>query len=142
MGSGSLHKLWLKIAALAIGLGGPVLTLSTMPAYSGPARYALDLLTWPLDGFPSYQSQEMWFLSAVTGGVLVGWGVMMWCLSIWLYDLAPEAVRKTYVASILCWFVFDSLGSITSGYWPNAVWNVLFLIVLVGPMWRPAREAG
>ena len=135
------HKFWLKISALIIGGFGPFLTLGTMPAFNEPARWGLDLLTWPLDGFPSYEAPEMWFLSALTGGFLVGWGVMVWCLSIWIYDLAPELVRRTLMTSVLSWFLLDSLGSITSGNWPNALWNVLVLLLIIGPMWRPASPS-
>lgn len=140
MATHATHKFWLKVSGLAIGAFGPVLTLSTLPAFNEPARWSLDLLTWPLDGFPSYESPEIWFLAALTGGFLVGWGVMVWCLSIWVYDLAPEPVRRTLVVSVCSWFVLDSLGSITSGNWPNAIWNILVLLLIVGPLWRPATD--
>ena len=59
-------------------------------------------------------------LSAVTfgvaGGFLLGWGVMLWCLSTWVYDAAPEAVRRSVVTGVLSWFCLDSAGSIASGY--------------------------
>lgn len=138
MSTHATHKFWLKISALVIGGFGPILTLGTMPMFNEPARWGLDVLTWPIDGFPSYQAPEMWFLSALTGGFLVGWGVMVWCLSLWVYDAAPEAVRRTLMISGLCWFTFDSFGSIASGHWPNALWNVLFLLFAIGPMWWPA----
>ncbi|WP_342076002.1 hypothetical protein [Yoonia sp. SS1-5] len=140
MATQTTHKFWLKISALTIASFGPILTLATMPAFNEPARWSLDLLTWPLDGFPSYDAPEIWFLSALTGGFLVGWGVMVWCLSIWVYDLAPEPVRKTLLTSALAWFCLDSLGSITSGNWPNVLWNILFLFLAVGPLWRPATD--
>ena len=63
---------------------------------------------------------------------------MVWMLSTRLYDHAPEGVRQTLVVSALAWFVIDSLGSITAGQWPNACWNVLVLLLVVGPLWRPA----
>lgn len=140
MATRATHKFWLKVSAVTIGFFGPALTLGTIPAFSEPARWGLDLLSWPLDGFPSYEAPEMWFLSALTGGFLIGWGVMVWCLSIWVYDFAPEAVRKSLVASVCAWFVFDSIGSVTSGNWPNAVWNILVLLIVIGPMWRPAND--
>ena len=77
--------------------------------------------------------------SALTGGFLLGWGVMIWLLSIWVYDKAPEAVRKTVLIGILTWFVFDSSGSIASGNVSNALFNVLVLLLAVGPLWRPAQ---
>ena len=82
--STQLHKTWLKFSAIVIGFFGPVLFLGTMPEYSALARLGLDILTWPIDGFPSYESSEIRFLSALTGGFLVGWGVTVWCLSIWV----------------------------------------------------------
>lgn len=139
MASQATHKMWMRVSALVIAGFGPFLTLGTMPAFNEPARWGLDLLTWPLDGFPSYEAPEIWFLSALTGGFLVGWGVMVWCLSIWVYDAAPEAVRRTLLVSVGFWFVLDSIGSITSGNWPNALWNILVLLLIVGPMWRPAE---
>ncbi|MEZ4735448.1 MAG: hypothetical protein R3E79_50795 [Caldilineaceae bacterium] len=73
------------------------------------------------------------------GGFLFGWGVMIWCLRAWVYDLAPEAVRRTVLTSLLAWFVLDSAGSIASGTPSNAFFNVIVLLLAVGPLWRPAK---
>ncbi len=139
MASHAVHKRWLKVSALVIGFFGPALTLGTIPATNELARLGLDILTWPVDGFPSYGSEEIRFLSALTGGFLVGWGVTIWVLSSLVYDAAPEAVRRSVLFGALAWFFVDSFGSITSGHWPNALWNVLVLLMVVGPMWRPAE---
>ena len=111
-----------------------------MPEFNELARLGLDILAWPIDGFPSFESKEIWFLSALTGGFLLGWGATVWCLSIWVYDQAPEGVRQSLVVGACSWFALDSLGSITSGNPINAVFNVLVLILIVGPMWRPASD--
>ncbi len=134
-----LHKFWLIITALVVGSFGPVFFLGTMGATAEPARWTLDLLSWPLDGAQTYASPDTRFLSALTGGFLLGWGVMIWCLRIWLYDLAPEAVRRTVLAGILAWFILDSAGSIASGNASNAFFNIIVLLLAVGPMWRPAK---
>ncbi len=139
--SQQFHKSWLKVSAIVIAFFGPVLFFGTMPASNELARLGLDILAWPIDGFPSFESQEIWFLSALTGGFLLGWGVTVWCLSIWVYDQAPEGVRKSLVVGACSWFFLDSLGSITSGHSMNAVFNVFVLLLIVGPMWRPARES-
>lgn len=135
-----LHKTWLKVAALVVGSFGPVFFLGTMQATSEPARFTLDLLGWPLDGATTWSSPDTRFLSALTGGFLLGWGVMIWCLGTWVYDLAPEAVRKSVLAGVLAWFCLDSAGSITSGNPSNALFNIAILLIAVGPLWRPARS--
>ena len=136
----AFHKFWLKVTAIVVGSFGPVFFLGTMAATSEPARLTLDILSWPVDGAQTYASPDTRFLSALTGGFLLGWGVMIWCLSAWVYDKAPEAVRRTVLAGVLSWFVLDSAGSIASGNASNALFNVLVLLIAVGPLWRPAQD--
>lgn len=138
--SRSLHKLWLKVAAVVVGSFGPVFFLGTMPETMEPARLTLDLLSWPVDGATTYDSPDTRFLSALTGGFLLGWGVTLWCLSAWVYDLAPEPVRKAVLTGICSWFVLDSAGSIASGNESNALFNVAVLLIAAGPLWFPARD--
>lgn len=138
--SRAFHKLWLKVAAVVIGIGGPIFTLGSMEQTMEPARLTLDILSWPLDGATTYEHPDTRFLSALTGGFLMGWGVMVWMLSAYVYDLAPEGVRKSLLAGALAWFLTDSAGSIASGNASNAVFNMIVLLLVVGPMWRPARD--
>ncbi|WP_129677952.1 hypothetical protein [Candidatus Chloroploca sp. Khr17] len=137
--SHKVHKFWLKVTAFIVGSFGPVFFLGTMAFTSEPARLSLDLLSWPIDGMQTYTSPDTQFLSALTGGFLFGWGVMIWCLSAWVYDAAPEAVRRTVLAGLLAWFALDSAGSLASGHPSNVLFNVLVLLLAVGPLWRPAQ---
>ncbi len=136
----SFHKFWLKITAFVVGSFGPIFFLGTMLTTSEPARLTLDLLSFPLDGVQNYEAPTTRFLSALTGGFLMGWGVMIWCLSVWVYDKAPEEVRKTVLIGTLAWFVLDSAGSIASGNASNALFNVLVLLLAVGPLWKSANK--
>lgn len=138
--SQQFHRFWLKITAIVIGSFAPVFFLGTMLSTSEPARITLDLLSWPIDGASSYASPDTRFLSALTGGFLFGWGMMVWFLSTWVYDKAPEPTRKAVLIGVLSWFVLDSAGSIASGNASNAVINILVLFVAVGPLWRPAKS--
>ena len=136
----NFHKHWLKVTAVVIGSFGPVFFLGTMLATAGPARWTLDLLSWPIDGVQSFMDPTTRFLSALTGGFLFGWGIMVWCLSVWVYEKAPEQVRKSVLAGTLAWFVLDSTGSIASGNASNALFNCIILIIAVGPLWLPAKN--
>ena len=139
MMSQSFHKFWLKITAIVVGSFGPIFFLGSMPETMEPARWTLDLLSWPLDGATSYASADTRFLSALTGGFLLGWGLTIWCRSIWVYDAAPEGVRKSVVTGAVAWFLLDSAGSAASGNASNVLFNTLILMIVVGPLWRAAR---
>lgn len=134
------HKAWMKVTALVVGSFGPVFFLGTMAPTLEPARLTLDILSWPLDGATTYASPDTRFLSALTGGFLMGWGVTIWHLSSSVYDAAPEGVRRTVLAGVLAWFLLDSAGSIASGNPSNALFNVAVLLLAVGPLWRPASS--
>jgi hypothetical protein len=134
------HKFWLRIAAIVVGSFGPIFFLGTMPVTSELARLTLDILSWPLDGGTLWTSPDTRFLSALTGGFLLGWGVTIWCLATWVYDSAPEGVRKTVLVGLLSWFCLDSAGSIASGNASNALINIIVLLLAVGPLWWPARD--
>ena len=134
------HKFWLVITAVVIGSFGPIFMLGAMEPTSGLARWTLDLLSWPLDGLQTYTDPTTQFLSALTGGFLFGWGVMVWGLRRWVYDAAPEGVRKAVLTGVLAWFLLDSLGSVLSGNPSNAFFNIIVLLISVGPMWLPASD--
>jgi len=133
------HKDWLKVTSLVVGSAAPILFLGSMEATMEPARLMIDLISWPL-GSVTYADPDTRFLSAMSGGFLLGWAVMIWCLRAWVYDSAPEGVRKSVLVGVLAWFVLDSAGSIASGNAANIVFNIVVLVIAVGPLWRPARE--
>lgn len=133
------HKSYLKFTAIVVGSFGPIFFLGTMLATSEPARWSLDLLSWPIDGLQNYEAPTTRFLSALTGGFLFGWGVMIWLLQKWVYDATPEGVRKAVVGGVLAWFCLDSAGSLASGNPSNVFFNVIVLLLAVGPMWRPSK---
>jgi len=136
------HRLWLRVAAVLLGFFGPVFFLGTMAGTSEPVRWSLDLLSWPIDGAQTYTDPTLRFVSALTGGFLLGWAVLIWSLSGKAYDAAPESIRRAVVTGFVAWFFLDSAGSIASGNSSNALFNVLVLLILVGPMWLPAKQSG
>lgn len=133
------HKFYLKTTAITVGSFGPVFFLGSMPETSEPARWTLDLLSLPLDGLQNYEAPTTRFLSALTGGFLFGWGVCIWFLQKWVYDKAPNEVRKAVLAGLIAWFLLDSAGSVASGNTSNAFINIIVLIIATGPLWKTAK---
>lgn len=135
------HRNWLKFTALVVGGFGPVFFLGTMEATSELPRLSLDLLSWPIDGAQRYDDPTTRFLSALTGGFLLGWGVLIWMLSGAVFNAAPDAVRKAVLAGLVAWFCLDSAGSVASGNLSNAGFNVVVLLLAAGPLWFRAVDA-
>jgi hypothetical protein len=133
-----VYKSWLKFTAFIVGSFGPVFFLAAA-GFERPTQLTLDIISWPLNGEPLLTESAL-VLSAVSGGFLVGWGLMIYFLSIWIYDKAPDLVRKTVLISLLGWYVLDSSGSILSGNEWNALFNSILLLLAIGPMWVPARK--
>lgn len=133
------HKDWLRTTSIVVGSSAPVLFFGSMAATAEPARFLIDLITWPL-GTVTFAAQETRFLSAITAGFLLGWAVMIWCLRAWVYDAAPDGVRKSVVVGCVAWFVLDSVGVVLAGSPVNVAFNVLVLVFAVGPLWWPARD--
>ncbi|MBL7706605.1 MAG: hypothetical protein JNM21_13755 [Taibaiella sp.] len=134
------HKFWLMITAIVVGSFGPVFSLATNIETSGWASWTLDLLSWSESGTHNFEAPTTRFLTALTGGFLFGWGICIFCLRQWVFDKAPNETRKAVVAGLLAWFVLDSTGSVASGNAINVFFNILVLLIAVGPLWKPARD--
>ena len=132
---------WLKAASAIVIAFGVIMTLGSMPATSAPVALLLDLVFWPLDNRQVASAPETRLLWAISGGILTGWGILLWQLSMRLYPRAPRLARSLILTSISVWFVVDSLGSVLAGAPFNAAFNVGFLLLFVLPLRRPVEDA-
>lgn len=135
-----VHKLWLKVTSVAIFAYAFLFSIGAIKMLEEPIRFVLDISNFPLDNVQNYNAPTTVFLSAIIGGVLAGWGIMIWLMSVWFYDKSPEQVRRIILIGILTWFFVDSIACIASGNFNNAITNVLLLFMLVGPLWQTAKE--
>ncbi|MGB5490963.1 MAG: hypothetical protein WBM76_09085 [Woeseiaceae bacterium] len=133
---------WLKTgSAITIGFG-VIIAAAAIPALQAPTGLLLDLVYLPLDGAPSTGGSAARLLSAICGGVLVGWGLMLWLLATTLYAKEPQLCRRIILTSIISWFVVDSSMSIAAGAILNAFLNIGFLLVFALPVWKPLPSHG
>lgn len=128
--------LWLKGASATVIAFGVAFMLSTIPALSAPMALLTDLIFWPLDGGQNLAAAPSRLLLAISGGVMAGWGLLLWLISTRLYPENPHLARMMILGSVGTWFIVDSLGSILAGAWLNALFNVVFLELFLIPLWR------
>jgi hypothetical protein len=132
---------WLKIAAIIVIAFGPVISLAAHPATAGLNGLFVDLAFWPFDSSPAMDAQATRLMSAIGGGLTMGWGVMLYLVASRLYAKEPELARSIILSSIVTWFVVDSVGSVLAGAAFNVVINLVFLLMFVVPL-SGARQLG
>ncbi len=126
----------LKGASIILMVLGLMVAASVVPALSYPTLLFIDLALWPLDGAQSLAAPETKLLCAVGGGMLVGWGALLFLVADQVYPRDPLLVRKLILISICSWFVVDSVGSIAAGAPYNALFNIGFLMLFAVPLMR------
>lgn len=127
-------------AAITIGTG-VALALAAHPVTNLPVRLLADLLIWPLDGAETGDRPETRLTLAIAGGVMAGWGLMIWHLAGEPLRQMPEVTRALIGRSVLLWFVVDGAASLVAGAGLNILGNLVFLALFLLPM-RPALRPG
>ncbi len=130
--------LWLKIGSGLTVFFGLLIAAAATPAAAAPVEFLADLIFYPIDSAQSVAAPETRLIGAIGGGVMTGWGLMLWMLSTRLYPREPALARQLIITSIVVWFIVDSAGSIMSGAPLNALFNVSFLLIFCVPLWRAA----
>lgn len=137
----TMQRRWLRIGAGLVMASGLLVALMAHPATGAGTAVLVDLLVWPLDGAETGAAAETRLLAAIGGGVMAGWGWMLWRLAGAPLEAMPAEVRRLVVGSTALWFVVDSAGSLAAGAPLNLAGNLVFLALLTVPFLRPARPA-
>lgn len=97
----------------------------------------LDLAFMPYDGTQTAAADPTQLLTAISGGMLTGWGLMFWLVTTQVYANDPTLGRSIMLPSIVVWFLIDSIGSVIVGARFNVVMNAGFLLLIAGPLLWP-----
>lgn len=127
---------WLKLNSLFVVLLGLLVALGAHPATALPATWLTDIVFWPFDGQQTLDHQVARALAAIGGGVMVGWGVMMWLVVDRLLPVDPRLARLLLIEATLAWFLVDSTGSFVAGATVNVLLNTMLMLAIVLPAWR------
>lgn len=124
----------LRFGAYWVIAFGGLMSLALLPPIDRVLYVAFDLVFWPLDGIQVADSAASKLLTAVVGGITVGWGVTILLLSRDIADRAPESARRVALTGYLTWFAIDGIGSVIAGAPWNLLGNTLFLCLLAAPL--------
>lgn len=132
----SLWQKWMTGWCGAVGLFGIILVGGGLEVTSAPVRILFDFLNGPgkLDLNP-----HMHFSLAVLGAVTIGWSLTLMA-AIQAANQLEKRVSKPIWAlittSLVSWYVIDSILSIATGFWLNAVSNTIFIATFLIPITR------
>ena len=127
---------WLQAgAAITVGFG-LLMAAAAIPALQAPTEFLLDLIFFPVDQGQTMDTAAARLLTAITGGLMTGMGVMLWIVATELCPRDPALGRRLIFLGIGSWYVVDSSMSVAAGAPLNVLFNAGFLLIFVVPAWR------
>jgi hypothetical protein len=132
----------LKLAAIGTVIFGLAMVLALVSPLHLGLEVFLDLVHWPLDGQQDLNSASAHVLAAISGGLLVGTGTLIWGITTEVYRKTPKLGGRIILTGVLAWYLPDSFGSYMVGAWFNVVLNTGFLALFAVPilLYRPAKQ--
>jgi hypothetical protein len=127
---------WLEIASLGLVAFALVVWMGATPSLSWLNGFFVDLAFWPVDGAPGISDPATRLLSAISGGVMAGWGLMLFLVTRKVFRRDSVLGRELILAGAGLWFVVDCLGSALAGAPMNILLNAGFLMFFVVPLAR------
>ena len=71
---------------------------------------------------------------AVLGAVMVGWGAALLYIVVGPFRRLAKEGWHLLAVSIAAWFIPDTVFSLWSGFWQNAVLNLVFCVLFAAPL--------
>ncbi len=127
--------LWLQAGAIITAGFGVLIAAAAIPALQLPTAFLLDFIYPPVDSAQSMNSSAARLLSAISGGLMTGLGVMLWVVATELCPREPALGRRLILLGIGSWYVVDSSMSLAAGAPLNVVFNTGFLLIFFVPAW-------
>ena len=124
----------LKLAAFGSVCFGLALVLALITPLRGVFDIFFDLVHFPLDGQQTLTSDSGRVLAAITGGLMVGLGAIVWRIVQDIYPQDPATGGRIILIGVWTWYLPDSFGSVMVGAWFNVVPNTVFLALFVLPI--------
>ena len=124
---------WLSVVAVGVMLFG--LALVVAPA---AARQGFSLLVYRdaqhISSFGDAAVQYIGLAHAVLGSVMFGWGVALLLVVRGQFARGSRLAWQVIGFSVAAWFVPDTVFSLWSGFWQNAMLNLIFVVLFSVPL--------
>lgn len=127
---------FMKFAAAIFVAFGLLSALAAWPPLAGPQQFLAQLIFMDFDGSVTIVTQSERLLSAILGGLIAGWGVILWQLVDKLYRDNPAMIGRMIMTSLLTWYMVDSTASAVAGAPLNFIGNLGFLALFLIPLMR------
>ncbi len=139
--STSVRITLLKALAFLLLIGPGLLMISAPVTGLGfLTEMFLDLAHQPYEGSQPITGKSANLLNAILGGVLVGFGVMIWVVAEQVLRKDFALGRKLIFIPLIFWFLSDSLGSVLTGAWFNGVLNTGIFLSFGAALFLGKRE--
>ena len=122
-------------AEIIIGFG-VLFALAAVPTVYSWVAIFFDVAHFPFNMAPEALDPTGRLMIAISGGLTVGLGVMVWTVATEVIPVAAPQGRKVVLYSAVGWFITDSTFSVVAGSPLNVILNLSFLLMMVMPLQR------
>ena len=131
----------LRINGIIVAVLGLALAAAAWTPLYPLAKLFLNLAHWPFSTATVVSDPTIRVTLAIGGGLTAGIGAMIWTVGTEVMPVAPQAGRKVVLHAAVTWFAIDSTFSVVAGSPFNAVLNLIFLALMLGPLDFRAPQA-
>jgi hypothetical protein len=129
----SFWQRWLVVAAIVVAAFG--LALAVVPALGGWLfGWLLYGSAGALEGLGQAADGYIRLVHGVLGAVMFGWAIALLMVVLGPFGKGSPWAWSTIALSLGAWFVPDTIVSLASGHWPNAVLNTALVLMFGVPL--------
>ncbi|MEM7259443.1 MAG: hypothetical protein AAF404_18870 [Pseudomonadota bacterium] len=116
--------------------------LAVHPAIDKQAALMIDIMAWPIDGSHDNMARDARFFSVIGAGLVVGLAGFLLLVIIPEFRRGNRQIWRGTVIALFGWYIVDSAGCWIAGVPSNVLFNTIFLVLLLVPLWmiRSALE--
>ena len=126
---------WRWLVAVTAGVMAFSLALVLLPA---PTQWFFNWLVFSgarsNASFSPEANRYIAFVYGVVGAVMFGWMAALLVLVLGPYRRGERAGWGALASSVGAWFVVDTTFSLASGFWENALFNLVFFVLFAVPL--------